>query len=213
MYYLDAQGAAITSLVPVEFVNDRGAPVSLAAYALPTADRLALGIWSMESDELPDPAAFLVTGETYEKLDSVVRRHWTSRPLTPQEIADAANPTLPQDQLLAYAANKRWEIETGGITVGGVQIATDDRSKALINGTKAYLDANQTLTIKFKAGEGWVELGQEQITGIFTAVAAHVQSCFTAEAAIDARIGSGELTTAAAIDAAFAAALQPPAEG
>lgn len=46
-----------------------------------------------------------------------------------------------KDELISYAANKRWEIETGGIELPGIgKIGTDDRSKLLI------LGASQTLS-------------------------------------------------------------------
>ncbi len=50
------------------------------------------------------------------------------------EAAMAAADPVEQARsaLVAYAADKRWRVETGGISVGGIDVATDDRSKLMI---------------------------------------------------------------------------------
>lgn len=100
-----------------------------------------------------------------------------------------------------YAADKRWAVETGGIVVAGAHIATDRASQAMIAGAYAYSQAHPSETISYKAVSGFVTLDAAQIAAIATAVGAHVQACFVAEAAIAAQIVSGEITTPAQIDA------------
>jgi hypothetical protein len=111
----------------------------------------------------------------------------TTRALTQQEAADLASyaPAVTLASRLAELAALRWARETGGVTVGGVQVATDQVSAAKI--TSAVLGLNLDLIsapIKFKAVSGWVELNEAQILGIGAAVAQHVQKCFAAEAAV-----------------------------
>ncbi|MDY0882319.1 DUF4376 domain-containing protein [Dongia soli] len=107
--------------------------------------------------------------------------------------------------LLSYAATKRWQIETGGTEVGGLRIATDDRSKALIDGAKTFLDEHPAEAVDFKAESGWVTVDLPTIQVIFDALGAHIQKCFAAEKAVGLRIQSGELTTFEAVDAALQA--------
>jgi len=102
--------------------------------------------------------------------------------------------------LAAYAADKRWRIETGGILVGGVPVATDRESQGLIIGAHAYVLANPDVTINFKAANGFVDLDAATVTAVATAVAAHVQACFAAEAEVAAAIADGRITTIQQVD-------------
>ena len=103
--------------------------------------------------------------------------------------------------LKAYAALRRWQIETGGITVGGMSVDTDRASQAMITGAFAYVQANPGMTIAFKAGGTFASLGAAEVEAIANAVAAHVQACFAAEATVAAGIAAGTITDIAAIDA------------
>jgi len=104
--------------------------------------------------------------------------------------------------LIAYAAIKRWQVETGGITVAGAAIDTSRESQAMITGAYAYSQANPSETISYKAISGWVTIDAATMTAIATAVGAHVQACFAAEASAAAEIEAGTITTTAEIDAA-----------
>jgi len=92
------------------------------------------------------------------------------------------------------------------VSIEGIAVATDDRSKGLIEGAKAYLDQNPSFTVQFKTERGWATMDHTAMALIFNGVAAHVQSCFAAEQAIAAQITAGTLTTFAAIDDAYTAA-------
>jgi len=84
---------------------------------------------------------------------------------------------------------RRWEVETGGITLpGGVRVLTDkadqDRiTSVIVNASAAGIDA-----VDFKADSGWVRMDMETLRGVARAVAQHVQSCFSAERAHHAAI-------------------------
>lgn len=106
----------------------------------------------------------------------------------------------PTEDLGTYAAENRFELETGGVTVGGDTILTDRASQAMISGAYNYVQANPGTTIQFKTADGFVELTAAQMTAIANAVGAHVQTCFAAEKAIAADIASGAIATTAEID-------------
>ena len=106
------------------------------------------------------------------------------------------------DRLLAYAADKRWQVETGGIEVGGAAIDTSRESQAMITGAYAYSQANPAETISYKATSGWVTIDAATMAAIATAVGAHVQACFAIEASVAAEIEDGTITTTEQIDAA-----------
>lgn len=114
-------------------------------------------------------------------------------------------PVMPepsQVDLAAYAAQKRWEVETGGITVGGMPVATDDRSKIMIIGARVKADADPAFTTQWKASDGFVTIDAATIIGISNAVLAHVDACFEVEGVVQTAITEGTLTTTAEIDAA-----------
>lgn len=116
----------------------------------------------------------------------------------------AAPVVAPPDKatLKVYAASKRWQVETGGITVAGAAVKTDRASQAMITGAFAYAQANPSASIAFKAADGFVMLTAAEVEAIAKAVGAHVQASFAAEAAIVAAIEAGAITSFAAIDGA-----------
>lgn len=108
--------------------------------------------------------------------------------------------------LAAYAAARRYAVETGGIEVEGARIRTDRESQALLTGAYLRAQADPSAHVSFKAVDGFVTLGAEQIQAIALAVGAHVQACFVAEATVDAALAAHPptMTTRAQVDAAFA---------
>lgn len=105
--------------------------------------------------------------------------------------------------LRAYAAQKRFSVETGGIAVGGVTIRTDRESQATVNGAYAatLMDPNFSTTWK-NADGSWSELSAAQIVAVASAVKDHVAASFAAEKAADDAIDAGTITSFAQIDAA-----------
>ncbi len=103
---------------------------------------------------------------------------------------------------LATAAERRWQTETGGITVGGISVHTDDRSKLMLTGARVKAAANAGFETQWVTADGQiVALTAAQIIAISDAVLAHVDACFahfaTLAAAIDA---AADETALVAID-------------
>ena len=107
---------------------------------------------------------------------------WNGSALTPPP-APSPEP-LDLDAVKWVATQKRWAVETGGLTLpGGVHVATalDDQNRittVVANARLAGLDS-----VKFKAASGWVTLNVAEVEGIAAAIAMHVQACFAAECA------------------------------
>ncbi|MFG1283396.1 DUF4376 domain-containing protein [Xanthobacter autotrophicus] len=113
-----------------------------------------------------------------------------------------APPAPTSADLLAYAADKRWLVETGGIVVSGESIRTDEKSQAKITGALQLLAADQTITgIDWEAQPGvWVTLDAITMKNIGVAVGRHVQACFSTLKSVQEEITSGAITTYAEID-------------
>ena len=91
-------------------------------------------------------------------------------------------------------AARRYQAEVTGITLDGLQINTDDRSKLLINGAALEATVDPGYVMQWKAGGGFVQLTGSQVIGIARAVRAHVQACFDREVELLAELEAGTLT-------------------
>lgn len=134
-------------------------------------------------------------------LDRVVNGEVSAIP-----VPAAPAPTVEQMKatLLARLAERRWEVETGGIQVGGARVATDDRSKLLIADAARRADSDPEFTTRWKAENGWVILDASTIIAVRDAVFAHVASCFAREGDLADMITSADVVTedlAAAVEA------------
>jgi len=142
-------------------------------------------------------------------LDEAVGEGWAY-----DGVAFAAPAPLPPPppptaaELSIHAADRRYAVETGGITVNGAPIATDRVSQAMIGNAYAYVQASGAASVSYKTAAGFVTLTADQVKAVALAVGAHVQACFKAEDDVDAAINASPptLTTVAEIDAAFAMA-------
>ena len=115
-------------------------------------------------------------------------------------------PTLEakQGSLLARLAERRWEVETGGVTIGGMTVETDDRSKLLIVNAAARAREDSTYTVRWKVGPGtFITLDAAALISVEAAVFAHVKRCFAREAELSDQIDAAEELTelAAAVEA------------
>ncbi|MEN5083741.1 DUF4376 domain-containing protein [Bosea sp. TWI1241] len=109
-------------------------------------------------------------------------------------------------ELAAYARDLRWQVEIGGIEAGGVQIATDDRSKTMILGARLAAQADPSWSTIWQDAAGQAHpVDAAAIVAISDAVQAHVNGTFVTLADVLAAIDTGTMTTAAEIDGAFAA--------
>lgn len=111
---------------------------------------------------------------------------------------------IPLEELkadkLAALAQRRWEAETGGLTVGGLFVPTDRETQAIVDRTvKAFGDGDLTGAVDFKSPAGFVELTEVQLRAIKAAGAQHIQACFSAEKTFTTAITSA--ATLAVLDA------------
>ncbi|GJD53427.1 hypothetical protein OPKNFCMD_6202 [Methylobacterium crusticola] len=120
-------------------------------------------------------------------------------------------PVLPKESLRDCAREVCRTIEQGGVAVpavGGLRIATDDRSKTLVLGARMAALADPGFTTTWFALDGSRHaLRAPEVVAISDAVLAHVAACFAARAAVEAAIEAGTVTTSAEV----AAAPWPPA--
>jgi hypothetical protein len=110
----------------------------------------------------------------------------------------------PSIDLSAYAAQKRWEREVGGIEFAGLTVATDDRSKIMISGARIKADKDPAFVTSWKGPDGqFLTLDAETIISISDAVLDHVNDCFALEASVLVQIAEGGIVDADGVDAAF----------
>lgn len=122
------------------------------------------------------------TGTGWQKLAAV--------PVTP----DPEPTPEPEPDWLPLIAAKRYEAEVSGITLSGIPVATDDRSKLLINGAALRATRETGYTLRWKIGEGFINLSAEQVLAMADAIADHVQACFDREAELQAAVADGSIT-------------------
>lgn len=141
-------------------------------------------------------------------LDAGERARWSGTEWLIEPIPVEPEPEEPEPgpiDLVAYAADMRWQKEIGGIIVAGVPIATDDRSKLMITGARvaAMADPNWS-TIWHGADGNTYPIDAAAMVMISDEVQAHVNATFQTFAAVKAAIDAEAITTTAEIDAAFA---------
>ena len=118
---------------------------------------------------------------------------------TPEQAVD------PKQALTLYAADKRWQKETGGFEFNGLHIATDDRSKIMIAGAREAAKANPDFTAPWVTTTGEIALlDAAAIIAISDAVGAHVNNVFGIYLQVLPQILDGAITDRSQIDAAFA---------
>lgn len=126
---------------------------------------------------------------------------WPETPASLLAIVASWSPEPPPVDLYAYAASKRYAVETGGIVLNGMQVMTDRASQSLITGAYNFVQANPDVLVRFKTTAGFVELTTTQMMAVANAVGAHVQASFAAEGTVNAEIVAGTITTKAEVDA------------
>jgi hypothetical protein len=113
-----------------------------------------------------------------------------------------ANPEPAALDLRAYAADKRWRVEVGGLVLNGVTIPTDDRAKLLLLGAAQSMADGSSASLVIN-GVNYGMFSKAQFQAINAAVVEHVQETFGALATILAGIDGGTITTQAQVDAVF----------
>ena len=150
-------------------------------------------------DMAPDLGNVVVAlGQTTEIDEIGIDRGFVRQP--GGGFAPPPQPPMSQAELTAYAADVRWQREVGGIIVAGVSIATDDRSKLMITGSRVAAAANPAWTTMW---EGIHLIDAATMILISDAVEAHVNGVWSTFATVKAGIETGAITTRPEIDAAF----------
>lgn len=111
------------------------------------------------------------------------------------EIAGYEITNASEEDVLAFMrpkklleiAHGRWQAETAGITVNGLEIKTDRESNAMITGAALQAIDDPTYSCQWKTEGGFVTLVADEIKAVAKAVRAHVQACFDKEAVLIAQ--------------------------
>lgn len=120
-----------------------------------------------------------------------------------------------RDTLIAYARNRRWELEQAGAPYGKLRLATDDRCKLLIQTTVTAVDLmiklGQTTAATWSTTwvflDGKASIRRADLDTMTLALAGYVSGLFDACNAIEERIAAGKITVTAQIEAAYGDAL------
>lgn len=135
---------------------------------------------SIECDEtgpLPERCTSVPPPDAVPGFRTVWRGAWVQEPeTTPDLVVLKAN-------LSAQVTALRWQHETGGLTLGGVHVATGLADQNRIASVLSAMQVAQLDGVDFKAESGWVYLTAAELQAVAAAITAHVQACFTAERA------------------------------
>ncbi len=106
-----------------------------------------------------------------------------------------SNLSIAKESKKLDIARLRYNKEIGGIELNGSGISTTRESQSLINSAFTSLANNILTEVDFKTTSGkFVKLGLPEITVIATAVASHVQSCFTQEKTLNEQVDNATTT-------------------
>lgn len=116
-----------------------------------------------------------------------------------KQVAMTAGEKAARDELIAadwadQIAARRFQVETGGVAVAGVNLNTERDSQLLLTGAAFAASLDPDYRIKWKTASGFVELTGEQVIALASAVRAHVQACFDREADLLAAVADGSIT-------------------
>lgn len=119
--------------------------------------------------------------------------------VTRKQVAMTAAEKAARDALIAVEwagriAARRFQAETGGVTVQGIPVNTERDSQALLTGAAFAASLDPAYQIKWKAATGFVDLTGEQVMGIASQVRAFVQACFNREAELLGAVADGSIT-------------------
>lgn len=112
--------------------------------------------------------------------------------LTAPEIEDHLNPPVAIRGLIAA---RRWQVETGGIEIGGILIDSDRDSQALITGAALNAVIDPTYVCNWKTPSGFVQLDAQTLLGVAVKLRGHVQACFDREADLLVAVADGTYTS------------------
>jgi hypothetical protein len=127
--------------------------------------------------------------------------------LTTGEVTPSTPPTPPlptKDELRAHAAEKRWQVETGGVPWNGHVVATDRDSQSKLIATMVAIQAGLRANPSgWKMASGsFVSLTNEEMMTVIMAAHAHIAGAFDVEEMVLGLIESGAITRFVEIDGA-----------
>lgn len=102
---------------------------------------------------------------------------------------------LTKEQRAELIADKRYQVETGGVEVAGYQIPTDRHTQQVLTAMYVKAKEDSEYTKRFKTSFGFLTLTAEQIIQIADSVHAHVQAAFDREDELLTAIDNGDLIT------------------
>ena len=155
-------------------------------------DVAGLYVGTKDADE-DGPLPELSTPTKPPKLTGSQVARWTGSGWEKLAAAPEAEPALAPDWPALIAA-RRWQVETGGTTVEGIQVNTDRDSQALMTGAAFAASLDPDYRIKWKAATGFVELNRDEVIGLASKVRAFVQACFNREAELLGAVADGSIT-------------------
>lgn len=126
------------------------------------------------------------------KLTGKQVARWTGSSWEKLAAPPAPEPLQAPDWAALIAA-RRYDAEVAGTLVGGMPIATDDRSKLLINGAALRANRSSDYVLRWKTSDGFVDLSAAQVLAVADAVSEHVQACFDREDALLAAVADGTI--------------------
>lgn len=177
----------------------------MAIYAHVTGDNRLIAFYDTE---VGAPPPFDELGDGLVLVDEAMRDMWIANTHMvlgdDGELFEPPPEPLTKDQLLAHLAAHRWAVETGGIQLNGMTVATDDRSKTMIMGARIAAMADPSHIANWKMPDGsWAPLDAATITAISDAVLNHVNWCFARESEVVELITAGDITDYDGVEAAF----------
>jgi hypothetical protein len=105
-------------------------------------------------------------------------------------------PPNPDQDWPTIIETRRYQAEIAGMTFEGMRIDTDDRSKVLITGAALKAMRSADYVLRWKTGEGFVDLPAELVLIIADAVSDRTQLCFDREDALLGAVADGSITAA-----------------
>ncbi|MCX7586532.1 DUF4376 domain-containing protein [Phenylobacterium sp. 58.2.17] len=149
-----------------------------------TAAELAeIGVFDIH--EQSAPTDHRVVGRSLEMVENLVVETLELEPIPLAEL---------KAEKLAALRNRRWVAEAGGVTVGGVTVASDEKGQGKIAGAIQLFEKDPTLeAIDWEAQPGaWITINAATAIATGIAVGRHVQACFTQARALNAEIDAAE---------------------
>lgn len=109
----------------------------------------------------------------------------TFTPPVPEGSLDNLTVDKAREQVKSAITSKRWEIETGGVTLpNGVKILSGVDDQNRIATSIQGMETAGLNEIDFKSSSGWVKLTLADLKQISVAITMHVEKCFARECAL-----------------------------